>query len=140
MNDKGFQDILIGVDLIADRRIGNSFGIVNFGGADVYRQYPIRANHGVSPVKHISSNCSSIRRRLSYSYFPLYGSVSYYGVRPVDLSGKPARHRSMPVGSNIETLPYGHQQIDFSFDSGRYQRIPRLAHLRRIRTEIDRSR
>jgi len=75
---------------------------------------------------------------LSYSNFPLYRAVSRFGIRPTDLSGEPARHRSVPVGTSLEALPYGYQRNNFSFDSGRCQRVQRLAHLCSFRSEIGR--
>ena len=61
MNNNRFQDISgsvdLSVDLIADWRIGNPFGIVNSGGADVYRQDGVYI-HGMQSKKYTAQERS----------------------------------------------------------------------------------
>ncbi len=51
--------------------------------------------------------CIALPRRFLSEKFLLLGSVSFDGIRPADLSGKPPRHRDVPAFDARQTLPHG---------------------------------
>ena len=68
----------------------------------------------------------------------MLGPVSGDGLRAVDLSRKFARHRSVPTFCRWKAIPHGVARQDIAHDSSRRQRVPRLADLRRFRTDLNR--
>ena len=67
-------------------------------------------------------------------------SVSVHGVRAADLSGEPARHRSVSARPALQALSPGDSLDGRAQHAGQCQRGARLAHLRRLRAEPDRHR
>ena len=67
------------------------------------------------------------------------GPVPGDGVRAVDVSREPARHRDLPLGAGFEALPYGLSRPGSTLDAGGRERDARLAHLRGFRPAADRS-
>ena len=137
--DKGFRGIPVGVDLNAVNHIGHVYGIEDSGGADVHRQDPVRPDYGLSSMEHFFSHCGSLWWRPSCSYIALRRAISNNVVCSTYLSGESPRYRSLFVGAGRKTLSHGSAGTCQSFDSGRRQRISRLAHLRRFRSKADRS-
>src|ERR1035441_9945210 len=67
----------------------------------------------------------------------LLGSVPGDGLRPVDLSGESARHRSLFTCVAGQALPLGIPWPSGALDAGGRERSARLAHLRRFRLPAD---
>ena len=139
MMDKGLLSIFGGVDLDSIQHIGHVVGIEDSGGADVRRQNPVCPDHGLSPMEHFSSYRSEIQRRPSGALSSLCRAISNNGFRPTYLSGESPRYRSLLVGSGCKALSHGSSRTGQSIHPGRRQRIPRLAHLCRLRSTIDSS-
>src|SRR6201987_6578251 len=95
------------------------------GEANVYGQDPIRPVDGFSAVDDICADCRAVWWR------PLRQVVA------LRLSGKPQRHRSVPVGAVLEALSHGVSRTDSALDAVRCERSPRLAGLRRPRSGAD---
>jgi hypothetical protein len=106
----------------------------------VHRQIGLCANHRSPSASHLTPLHSTIRRKPSHQKFQLPGPVSLHGFRPVNLPGKPARHRSLPTRTEQQTLSHGHTSQSFSQYFGRSQRKTRLAHLRRLCSVLDSNR
>ena len=81
--------------------------------------------------------CIALPRRFLSEKFLLLGSVSFDGIRPADLSGKPPRHRDVPAFDARQTLPYGIRRQGSALDTGRCERVARLADLRGLRAGLD---
>src|SRR5208283_11753 len=139
MNTNTFSHYFCGVDLNSSLHIGNPLETEISGGANVYWQDPVCTDNGFSSMDHVLSHSRALQRRLSRSHIALCRAISNNGLCSTDLSRKPSGYRGMPVVSNIQALPYGNQRTNFSLYSGRCQRIPRLAHLRRFRPAVDLS-
>ena len=107
--------------------------------ADEYRPDSLFANNGFSPATRIQKLCRTISRKLQGSKVLMYGSVSMYGIRSVNLLRKPSRHRGMFTCNAIQALSYGDSQQNFKVNSGRCKRKQRLANLRRLCTGADSS-
>jgi len=135
MMDKGLQSFSCGVDLKLPLHIGDGFGTrcseapMNTGKTLFARLWTF--SHG-----HLSSYRSEIQRRPSGALSSLCRSVSDNVFRPTYLSGESPRYRSLFVGTSCKTLSHGLRGPVQSFDSGRRQRISRLAHLRRLRSRL----
>src|SRR5450756_891897 len=71
--------------------------------------------------------------RLPAEEFFLLGPVSSDGLRSVDLSREPARHRSVPAIDEQQALPHGVPRSRGALHAGGSQRVARLAHLCRFR-------
>src|SRR5271165_3136391 len=99
--------------------------------------------HRLLAVNQLSSRpgVPSLRRALSgrppVARFHLLGSVSGDGLRPVDLSGKSARHRSLFGFVAGQAVSLGIPWQGGSLDAGGCERIAGLAHLRRLRAQAD---
>src|ERR1022692_526165 len=98
-------------------------------------------SHRLLAVNQLSSRpgVPSLRRALPgrspAARLQLLGSISGDGLRPVDLSGKSARHRSLFGFVARQTVSPGIPWQSGSLDAGGCERIARLAYLRRLRTE-----
>src|ERR1700751_1332557 len=98
------------------------------GEANVYGQDPIRPVDGFSAVDDICADCRAVWWRPLRQVVALCRTFPGYGVCPADLSGKPQRHRSLPVGSSLEALSHGVPRTDSALDAVRRERSSRLAH------------
>jgi hypothetical protein len=137
MNDSRFSEISSGVDLNQLLTSGLLQETVSLRHLHVCRQNPVRAADGFSPLDHLHQNRRSLRWQLPCSQSLLYRSVSSVGFRPVDLSGKSSRYRSLPYRTICEALSHGDSLSDKAFDIGRRKRAPRLENLRRLRSTAD---
>src|SRR6201987_6197416 len=97
------------------------------GEADVYGKDPVSSADGFSAVDDICADCRAVWWRPLRQVVALRRTFSSHGVCPTDLSGKPQRHRSVPVGAVLEALSHGVSQTYFALDSGRCERSPPLA-------------
>ena len=97
-----------------------------------YRKDPVRPTHGLPAMDHVHSHSRPLRRQPPGADFPVRRTVPGDGLCSTDLPGKPARHRSLPLGAIAQALPHGLPRASAALDPGRCQRVPRLAHLRRI--------
>ncbi len=97
----------------------------------------VYATDGSSAPARIPQMRRALRRQSSSSQFLLLGPVSLYGVCPVELPRESARHRGLPAFAAAPTLSPGHSRHRLAQHVGRCQRIPRLAHLRRLRPSAD---
>ena len=85
------------------------------------------------PRTQIPPMRSSLRRRTTCADLLLLGSVPLHGLRAIDLSREPARHRDLPACAWQQTLPRRHSRQPLAQHAGRRQRKTRLAHLCRFR-------
>src|SRR5579863_10770639 len=92
-----------GVDLNLVGRYSDFFR----GVAREHRQNAFRPTDGFSPVEHLHADCCALRWRCSGANALLRRAIPSDGVCATDIPGEPARHRSLPVGSSLEALPYG---------------------------------
>ena len=108
-------------------------------GSDVYREDTVCADHGLSPVEDLSSARFSIRRKSSYSHTSLRRTLSCPRVCAVDVSGKPARHRGLSLGTICQAVSHGPSIAGQTIHPGRCQRTTGLAHLRGVCATVDRT-
>src|SRR5580693_3247718 len=123
-----------GVDLNLIGRYSEFFR----GATREHRQNAFRSTHGFSAVEHLHADCCALRWRRSGPNAVLRRAIPGDGICATDLSGEPARYRSLPVGSSLETLSHGVSRTGAAIDAGRCQRGARLAHLRAVRPPADR--
>jgi len=126
-------------DLNSAGRFGETSGIASAGGLDERRQDAVRPGHGVPAVEDLRPDRGPLLWRSSGAHAQVRRAVPMYGLRPAHLSGEPARHRSLFVGTSGEALPHGVSRAGQSLHLGRRQRSARLAHLRRFRPGVDRA-
>src|ERR1700687_5287888 len=99
--------------------------------------------HGVCATRRAftSQGVSQVRGPLSWGPLReellLLGSVSGDGVRPAYLSREPAGYRNLLGRGGRQAVPHGIPHERGALDASRRQRIARLAHLRRLRAEVD---
>ena len=128
-----------GFDLKKVRQIWDGLRIDYSGGCNEYRQDAICSDSGISTMEHILSHSQSLQRRLSGSHVSLLRTVARNGICTDDISGKPARYRSMSDGSNAETLSHGDFQTCQQINSGRCKRNTGLVNIRRTCAPINRA-
>jgi hypothetical protein len=100
----------------------------------VHGQSRLLSSHGTSTAAYLSSLRSTLSGQSQNSFFFLPRSVSMYGICPVDLPGKPTRHRSLFACSTKQALPHGHSRRHLPQHSVECQQSQRLAHLCRLRS------
>src|SRR5664280_3169655 len=99
--------------------------------------------HRLLAIDQLSSRpgVPSLRRALSgrpaAARLQLLGSVSGDGLRPVDLSRKSARHRSLLGFVTGQAVSLGISWQGGALDAGGCERIAGLAHFRRICAKAD---
>ena len=103
------------------------------------REARVRSTHGLRPSARLRRLRSAVRRRSSSTWLLVSGSVSLHGVCATDLSRKPPRHRDVSAGLRAQALPCGLSWQGLAEHVGRCQPRSRLAHLRRLRSSVDRS-
>src|SRR6266576_553363 len=109
------------------------------GVIDAYRQAGFCAVNGASAADDVSSLCGAIWGTSQGQAFHLFGSVPLHGLCATDVSREPARHRSLSACSVLQTLSLGFPQRGGAQHPGQRQRNSRLAHLLRLRPELDRN-
>src|SRR4030043_1910063 len=102
--------------------------------ADELRQNRLRAADGVPSGSRIPKVRRPIPRGIQGPAIYLSRPVPLHGLRPADVSRKPAGHRNLPEGRPGKALPHGYPGRDLPNHLGEGQRAPRLAHLCRLRT------
>ena len=85
----------------------------------------------------IPEMCGPVSWRRPPERLLLLGSVSGNGLGPVDLPRKPARHRSVSTLDKRQAQSHGLSRQGVAHHIGRCQRVPRLAHLRRLCAGLD---
>src|SRR5258708_27467185 len=100
----------------------------------------LRPGDGAFSDLRVSKMRRSLRRRFSKAQLFLLGSVSLSRLRATDVSRKLARYRSVPPFCARETLSHGLSRPHLALHAIGRQRVHRLAHLRRLRTSVDRDR
>lgn len=108
--------------------------------AHVYRPACIYPDHGLHAVKNLSALRGEVSRQLQRQKFHLSGSVPHYDFRTTDVSGEPARRRSLSAGTEQQAISHGHPQQSFPQHFGGSERNAGLAHLRRFCPSSDRHR
>ena len=103
------------------------------GLADEYRANCFFPNHGPAPSLGFPQMCQTISWRPQNTKILMYGPVSLYGIRSINLPRESARHQSMPARQPAKTLSHGHSVRYLTKHIGRCQRKSRLANLRRLR-------
>src|SRR5215471_13526756 len=96
--------------------------------------------YGLSSYTRIPPMRRPLQRQLQTPAFLLLGPISVHGIRATDLSGKPTRHRSMLTFRWHKALSHGHSQSCGTEHFGQREPGARLAHLRRLRSNLDRHR
>src|SRR5438105_7995803 len=124
--------IFLGLDLNCVETICDPASNLLVGGTHEFGQVGVCANHAAFAIDHVSPLCGALWRRAQGQEFFLPGSLSLHGFCSTDLSRKFARHRSVPACASGQAVPHGHQEPGVAQYSGRCQREPRLAHLRRL--------
>ena len=102
------------------------------GGIDELGKAGIRTSYAAFAADNVSEVCGALWRRAQGQELFLSRSISLHGVRPTDISGKPARHRSVSASARKQAVPLGHSESSVAQHAGRCQRSARLAHLRRL--------
>jgi len=87
----------------------------------------------------VSSLRRAVWRRCATARILLLGPVSVDSLCTTDLSRWPSRHRSLSALSGRQALPHGVSRPRSALYAGRCQRRAGLAHLRRLRSGVDRS-
>jgi len=121
----GFRAKKSGVDLNLLEHLSERFR----RGDHEHRQDPVFAIDGFSSVEHLHPNSGAISRGRPGSNAVLRRAIPGDGLRPTDLPGEPARHRDVSVGPGVEVVPHGLSRSGSALDTGRCQRIARLADL-----------
>ena len=114
----GFQAFLRGVDL---KLVAISRTLFRGGPAYERRKDDILAADGLPALEHVRSARSASSRRPRCANISVHRAIPCHGLRPTDVPGKPARHRSMSVGPTHEALAYGLSRIGPAVDAGRCQ-------------------
>ena len=104
------------------------------GTANEYRANRFFSNHGPTASLGFPQMCQTISRRPQNTKILLYGPISLYGIRSINLPRELARHRSMPARQSAKTSSYGHSIRHLTKHISRCQRESRLANLRRLRS------
>jgi len=107
--------------------------------ADELQQDDFRTAYGLPSSVPISQVRRPVSRPSQGQKILLLKPISLFGFRTVDVSGKPARHRSLPARSQDEALSFGHSWPGLSQYLGKRQGGQGLAHLRRLRPSDHRS-
>lgn len=100
--------------------------------AHVRWQADFLAGDGSSPLAHLSTVCTTLRRQPQGQVLPVFGSLSLYGLCPAHLSREPPGHRDLPACASVEALPYGNHRSRLTQHLGQRQPHPGLASLRRF--------
>src|SRR6266508_4692890 len=74
------------------------------GVTNVRGQAGVCASHGASAAAHLSTNREPLCGRTEGEVVLVPGSVPVHGVRAVDLSREPARHRSLSARAALQAL------------------------------------
>ena len=64
-------------------------------------------DHRVPAVEDLASDCGALHGRLLRPHPDVRRAVPLHGVRSARLPGEPSRHRSLPVGPNLQGLSQG---------------------------------
>src|SRR4030042_4685315 len=127
-------------DLNSELFRGHTFASLRKEMADEFRETHFYSTDGLSSCLRISK----VRQALSWSLqgpkLFLLASISLPSLRPTDLSGKLARHRSLSARRQDQALSLGISRPGLPQHLGQRQCGPRLAHLRRFRAGVDRYR
>src|SRR5438552_12650771 len=99
------------------------------------RPHRFRPTAGLPAPIRIRQVCSTLSRQLPRPKVDQLRTVRCHGFCPIDLAREFARHRNMSARSGIQTLSQRHSPTHRSQYAGRRQRNPRLAHLRRFRSD-----
>src|SRR3990172_1474523 len=108
------------------------------GMADAHRTNGLFAVDGPAAEARIQPVRGAVSRQPSGAAVLLLGSVSLHGVRAIDVSGEPARHRDVPARAGAEAVPRWPSGVRFAQHAGRRQRDTGLAHLCGLRASPDR--
>ena len=103
----------------------------------VFRPIGVRTAHGVFTPSYVSPLCAALSFQLSNQDVFASRSISLHGLRTIDLSREPARHRNLSARSPSQALSSGHSRQYRQEHTGRCQRISRLAYLPGFRTELN---
>src|SRR5258706_8104068 len=92
MSGAGFQMMKGGVDLNDESRFWQCSGFLP-GGSYEYRQDLVRPDNGLSALDNVCSTRPALWRRFWRAHTAVHRAIPGHGVRSIDLSGEPARHR-----------------------------------------------
>ena len=112
----------------------NTKGVVN-----EYWQNYIFTNYGFLAHARISKMCQSLSRQLQSAKLFLLRSIPMHGIRPTNFSRKPSRHRSLFAFCPKQTLSRWVSRQSFTQYFSACKRKSRLAHLRRLRPNLNRQ-
>ena len=137
MKSKDFQGNERFFDLNWDSRRSHTFAVPRKEVADESRQNALCPVDGFSPGLRIPQMRRAVSWTLQGPKFFLLGSFSLLGLRPTDLPGKPARHRSLSAVGAAEALSFGYPGTSIPQYFGQRQRRAGLADLRRLCPGVD---
>ena len=103
------------------------------------REARVRSTHGLLAPARLQHVRATVWRRPSPPRLLVPGSIPLPRVRATDLPRKPPRHRDVSAILPAQALPCGLPRQHLAEHIGRRQPRPRLAHLRRFRSSVDRS-
>ncbi len=127
------QNLLIDLNSIACY-----FGVpTSKGASNEHGQNNFFSSHGILATVRIPQMCCALSRRLQSAKFFMHGSIFMHGLRAIDLSREPARHRVMLAIHATETLSHGHPRSGLTQYIGQRQQPARLANLRRFCPSVD---
>src|ERR1700730_1622377 len=102
--------------------------------ADEFWQIDLRTTDGLSSFIRVSPMRRTLPGQLQTPELLLLGPVSLHGLRAVNLSRKPARHRSLSARESNQALSSGHPWSRLAEHAGKRKLGTRLADLRRLRS------
>ena len=118
--------------LYYDHSYTNTKGVVN-----EYWQNYIFPNNGVLAYARIPKMCQTLSRQLQNAKLFLLRSISVHGIRSVNFSRKPSRHRGVFAFCPKLSLSYWFSRQSFAQYFSTCKRKARLAYLRRLRPNFD---
>src|SRR3989338_2797195 len=95
------------------------------------------SSHGVLAALRIPQMRRALSRRLQGQKFFLHGSIFMHGLRPINLSRKPARYRILSSVHAKQTLSYGHSCSSVTQHAFECKQPKRLAYLCRLRASVN---
>src|SRR5437762_101621 len=110
------------------------------GAANVRGQAGVCASHGAFAAAHLSTNREPLCGRTKGEVVLVPGSIPVHGLRTIDLSREPARHRSVSARAALQALSPWDSVDGRTEYVGQCKRGARLAYLRRFCAGPDRHR
>lgn len=104
------------------------------------RQDAVRAGNGVRAMEDVRTHRRAAQGRRRRAYSVLRRLVPSHGLRATHVARVAARHRGLPRCQSVQAVSHGPVGTARAFDAGRRAEHPRLAHLPRPGSTVDRAR